>query len=113
MCCFPHAGSILNELGRQVAAGARFAEAEQAWDPGGAGTVRFGIVHPGQWRTERFNTWRRYDAGRPWSPTPAALQVITCNRHDRWQDDLANRRWRYDRLDRAPHVPYSRAARRR
>lgn len=70
----------------------------------GPARARLGVVHPRQWQTNRFNPWLAYYDGTPWEPAREALQVITLDRRGRWQDDGRNRRWPFERLDRAPHL---------
>jgi hypothetical protein len=103
-CCHPCAASALNDLGAQVRDGVTFRVGDQATSRETTAQARFGAVHPRQWQTDRFNQWREYYRGRPDSPEPMALQVITQGRSGRWQDDPTNRRWRHHRLDRAPHL---------
>ena len=108
-CCFGCAGARLNALGEAIAGGERF-EAGDAHTPSDrrAPVARFGAVHPHHWQTSLFAAWLDHYDGRPWAPTPAALQVISRGQSGRWQDDPSNRWWRRLRLDRPPHLPGTR-----
>lgn len=104
-CCIPCAHATLGGIANQVARGARYSVGDEAVSDDGPGRARFGAVHPRQWKTNLFAAWLEYYEDKPWAPTPrAALQVITQDRRGRWQDDVARRRWRFERLDRAPHL---------
>jgi hypothetical protein len=94
----------LNGVGGQIAKGMHYAPGIEAVADDGLGRARFGPVHARHWQTDLFASWLLYYAGRPWAPPPEALQVITLGRSGRWQDDSV-KRWRRDRLDRAPHLP--------
>lgn len=113
--CFHCAGKVLNEIGRRMAAGEKFVVDDHAWLPDGGGEVRFGPVHPNHWLTDTFNAWKAfYRSRRTEAPPREALQLIWLNDRGYWQDDPIYRRWRHERLDRAPHLPgYKGRSRRR
>lgn len=104
--CFHCAGATINEIGARVAAGEKLVAGDHVWLADGRGEVRFGSVHENHWLTDRFNAWKSfYRARRARAPEKAALQLIWLNDRGFWQDDPIYRRWRYERLDRAPHLP--------
>ncbi|HSL57634.1 MAG TPA: DUF4262 domain-containing protein [Acidimicrobiales bacterium] len=102
LCCFDCGQSVLNAVGRVVADGGRLAPGDEVVVRDRV--VRIGSVHPRQWETDLFNFWWRRHEMLTMPPSPAAVQVIIADAHGRWQDDRANRRWRHERLDAAPHV---------
>ncbi len=112
LCCMECGHMTLNGVGTLVAEGARFEAGGEAREPDGPGRSRIGAVHPHYWRTNMFNLWLDYYDGKPWAPAPRALHVITVGKSGRWQNDSMNRRWRYERLDRAPHLRGKRLGRR-
>ena len=103
MCCFRCAHHSLNAFGARIAEGEQFATGDDIVFDGDL-LARFGPVHQRHWQAERFNMWLEFYDGKPWRPSPCALQVIWFDRRGRWQDDRRNRRWPLDRLDRAPHI---------
>jgi Domain of unknown function (DUF4262) len=88
-----HAARLLNDVGRAVLDGARFGPGD-TW-PSSEGRLRFGAVHPVQFRLGTFNVWKNMvDSGRLASDGYEAMQVFAprawfCPGHEVCQPDLA------------------------
>jgi hypothetical protein len=102
-CCSACGRQLIADVASLVTAGDHFDVGDEL-SLGSRRAVRFAPVHPMQWSTDRFNAWLEHYTSKPWAwPMQCALQIVWLDKRRRWQDDQRNKRWPFDRLDRAPH----------